>query len=109
MAGATAEIPMQCQISDRPESLSLLIFGFLEKGGESLKNSCNLSESNDYGVINNTNVNGDSNDSDANINVEKDKVFWELKDQLLQVNFISKKILFLTYKFFQYFIFPCNI
>ena len=108
MAGATAKIPMQCRISDRPGSLSPLIFG-LEEGSESLENSCNSGESSDYGGINEMNVDDDSNDGDANINVEEDKGFWESKDQLLQVNFISKKILFLTYKFFQHFIFPCKI
>ncbi|PSS05710.1 Protein of unknown function DUF506, plant protein [Actinidia chinensis var. chinensis] len=88
MAGATAKIPMQCQISDRPESLSLLIFEFLEEGDKSLKNLYNSSENSDYDSINNMNVDGDSNDGDANVNVEEDKGFWELKDQLLRATLI---------------------
>ncbi|XP_057505884.1 uncharacterized protein LOC130789179 [Actinidia eriantha] len=84
MAGATVKIPMQCRISDRLGSLSPLIFGVLEEGGESLENSCNSGKSSDFGGIKDIDVDDDSNDGDANVNVEEDKGFWESKDQLLQ-------------------------
>uniref|UniRef100_A0A5B7BKK7 Uncharacterized protein n=1 Tax=Davidia involucrata TaxID=16924 RepID=A0A5B7BKK7_DAVIN len=92
MAGATARIPISHRkfdesvkyYSGRPDSLAVMIFGFLEEGEESMESVCNSSESDNYVSIDDVNFDDDS-EEDGNIsNVEENKAFWESKDQLLQ-------------------------
>ncbi|KAA8524381.1 hypothetical protein F0562_010828 [Nyssa sinensis] len=91
MAGATARVPMSCQkfngsvkFSGGPESIAVMIFGFLEEGEEPLESACNFGESDDYVGMNGVSFDDDS-EEDGNIsNVEENEAFWESKYQLLQ-------------------------
>lgn len=85
-----------CQESDRtlknysgdPASPSVMIFGFLEEGLESSNSSYfssgNSDSSGDYVA---EEMDDDDDDVDS-CSAEKNKVFWESQDQLLQVTFL---------------------
>ncbi|KAH7860277.1 hypothetical protein Vadar_011548 [Vaccinium darrowii] len=69
----------------RQESMAVLIFGFLDEGEESSESLCNSGESSDYGGITDIDVHDDELVDERNVNnVEKDKAFWEAKEQNLK-------------------------
>lgn len=75
--------------SGGPESMAVLIFGFLEEWEESSESLCNSGESSDYGGINDMDVDDDElvDEGNANNIVEVDKAFWESNEQNLKVIF----------------------
>lgn len=76
----------------RQESMAVLIFGFLDEGEESSESLCNSGESSDYGGIKDIDVDDDELVDERNVNnVEKDKAFWESKEQNLKVNLIFEE------------------
>lgn len=72
--------------SGGPESMAVLIFGFLEEWEESSESLCNSGESSDYGGINDMDVDDEELVDEGNVNniVEVDKAFWESNEQNLK-------------------------
>lgn len=94
MTRELTRILADCQNSDHviknygePESVGLMIFGFLEDGEESFGSSSTSGDSDKYGD------HVDEQDDDVNsCNAEENKTFWESQDQLLEVNFCVGRV-----------------